>query len=194
VSFATSPGSAIEGTDFLGTNGTLVFAPGKTLLTIPVRLVGDVTQESNETFFVTISAPNNATLGNAQGIGTIVNNDPAPRLFISNASVSESNGGPTNMVFNVRLTPASGRLVQVNYFTTNGLATAGLDYMATNGTLVFQPGETNQSIIVPVLGDALSEGNETFTVRLVTPMNATLGDGQGIGTILNTPPPTLARP
>ena len=192
VNFATASGSAVEGSYFTRTNGTLLFAPGRTLLTIPVRVRGDATHESNETFFINLSAPVSATLGDAQGVGTILNNDPAPRLFLSDATVAEGNDGATNMVFNVRLAPASGRPVQVSFFTTNGLATFGADYVATNGTLLFQPGETNQFITVPVLGDTLNESSETFSVRLVAPVNATLGDGLGKGTILNAP--IVARP
>ena len=192
VQFATAPGSAIAGVDFIATYGILVFAPGKTLLTIPVRIIGDTLPETNETFFLNLSNPIAATLANDQGICTIVNNDTAPRLYISDSTVTEGDAESTNALFNVQLRPASGTIVTVHFSTTNGSA-GNLDYIATNGVLTFAPGETNHIISVPVLGDTLSESNETFSVRLSAPANAVLGDAIGLGTILdNDPLPALS--
>ena len=73
----------------------------------------------------------------------------------------------------------------VRYATANGTATAGSDYTAISGTLTFAPGQLTQTIAVPVLGDTVVEPNETFVVNLTAPANATLADGQGIGTILD---------
>jgi CSLREA domain-containing protein len=63
----------------------------------------------------------------------------------------------------------------VNYSTTNGTAMAGSDYTATNGTLTFVPGETSKTFTVPIVDDTLGEPNETLTVTLSSPNNATLG-------------------
>jgi uncharacterized repeat protein (TIGR01451 family) len=192
VQFGTASGSAIDGVDFTGTNGTLTFLPGKTLLSVPVRVFGERSRETNETFFLDLNNATFATISNSHGVCTIVNNDALPKLFISDASVIEGDSGTTNAVFNVRLAPASGIPAQVNFFTTNGSAGA-LDFTATNGVLVFAPGETNKTITVSVLGDTLSESNEVFSIRLVAPTNATLGDALGLGTILDDDPlPTLS--
>src|SRR6185295_9740578 len=102
VQFATAPGSAVEGVDFVHTNGTLVFPPGKTLLTIPVRVIGETVPETNEMFFVNLSGAIFATIADSQGTCTIVNNDPAPRLSIGDVTVTEGDGEPTNAVFQVR--------------------------------------------------------------------------------------------
>ena len=100
-------------------------------------------------------------------------------------SVTEGNTGTTNAVFNVTLSPASGQTVTVSYSTANGSATAGSDYVATSGTLTFNPGDTTKTITVAVNGDTVVESNETFFVNLTTAINATIADGQGIGTIAN---------
>ncbi len=192
VQFGTASGSAIDGVDFLGTNGTLTFLPGKTLIIVPVRVFGERFRETNEMFFMNLNNSTVSTIADSQGICTIANNDALPKLFISDASVAEGDSGTTNAVFNVRLAPASGIPAQVNFFTTNGSA-GGLDFTATNGVLVFAPGETNKVITVSVLGDTLSESNEVFSIRLVAPTNATLGDALGRGTILDDDPlPTLS--
>ncbi len=79
VSYATADGSATTaGSDYLPASGVLTFLPGGSLSqTIPVSVVGDLAVESNETFTVTLSAPSGATLGTAQGTGTILNDDAA---------------------------------------------------------------------------------------------------------------------
>src|SRR5437660_1197754 len=66
-------------------------------------------------------------------------------------------------------------VVTVQYATTEGTAKAGADYQTTSGTLSFQPGQTAQMIMVPILSDQESEDFEAFTLGLSNPTNATLG-------------------
>lgn len=106
-------------------------------------------------------------------------------LSIDDVSVTEGNSGTTNADFTVTLAPSNTQTVTVNYATQNGTATQPGDYTATYGSLTFTPGQTTKTISVPVKGDTLAEGDETFTVKLSNPTNATLGDAQGIGTITN---------
>ena len=80
VAYATAPGTATAGSDYVTKSGTLTFAAGVTSQTITVVVNGDKTKEANETFKVTLSAPANATLGNAISTVTIVNDDGAPLM------------------------------------------------------------------------------------------------------------------
>src|SRR6185503_6945337 len=130
----------------------------------------------------------NATLADSQGLGTILNDDAAPMLSLTDVTVTEGNSSMSNAVFTVSLSAPSALPVTVNYTTADGTAVAGSDYVSTNGLLTFAPGTTNQTITVAVLGDTLSESNELFVVNLSTPTNATLGDSQGVGTINNDDP------
>src|SRR5437867_1306968 len=66
--------------------------------------------------------------------------------------------------------------VTVDYATSDVLASAGLDYVETKGTLSFAAGETNRIVSVPILNDVLREGSEAFRVELTNPgPGATLG-------------------
>jgi CSLREA domain-containing protein len=78
VNFATSNGSATAPSDYQATSGTVTFAATETTKTIPVAINGDTTAEPNETFFVNLSGPSGATVGDAQGVGTITNDDACP--------------------------------------------------------------------------------------------------------------------
>lgn len=76
ASFATSDGTATTaGSDYTAVSGTLTFDPGEVTKTINVAINGDTTNEQNETFFVTLTEPSNATLARAQGTGIILNDD-----------------------------------------------------------------------------------------------------------------------
>jgi hypothetical protein len=192
VNYQTANGTATAGSDYTATSGTLTFAPGTVTQSVVVPVLGDTLDEPNETFTVTLSGAVNATIANGTGTGTIVDNDPTPSLTINNVSVTEGNTGSVPATFTVTLSAASGQTVTVNYQTANGTATAGSDYTATSGTLTFAPGVVSQSIVVAVLGDTVSEPNETFTVNLSGAVNATIATTAGTGTIVdNDPPPSV---
>lgn len=72
--------------------------------------------------------------------------------------------------------------------------TSGGDYVPTAGLLTFPPGRPTRSAQVAIKGDTMPEPDETFTVNLLAPFNAVLGDAQGIGTILNDDGVTNAQP
>ena len=86
------------------------------------------------------------------------------------------------------LSRASSGPVAVAYATADGTATAGADYTRTSGTLSFAAGETEKTVAVPVLDDAIDEGEETFTLRLVNASGARIADGTATGTIENSDP------
>ena len=88
---------------------------------------------------------------------------------------------------------AGGRQpVTVNYRPAAAPRRAGVDYAAASGTLTFTPGTTTQVVTVALIGDALSEPNETFTVTLSGPANATLATATGVGTIVNDDLPAIS--
>ncbi|KAF0249046.1 MAG: Endoglucanase, partial [bacterium] len=75
VNFATANGTATAGSDYVASSGTLTFAPGVTSQTVSVIINGDVATELNENFFINLSNPVNAVIGDPQGAGTITNDD-----------------------------------------------------------------------------------------------------------------------
>jgi len=139
-----------------------------------------------------------ATAGQYGNIGTatgdpltgpaVSNTDPShylgvvSTLSINDVTVSEDSG---DAVFTVAMSQPAIQPVTVNYATVDGTGVAGVDYIATSGTLTFAPGETTKTVSVPIVEDLVYEGPETFSVNLSNPTNATILDGQGLGTILD---------
>ena len=190
VAFSTADGTATAPSDYEPASGTLTFAPNETQKTITVHVLGDTVVEPDETFAVNLSSPTFATISDSQGLGTIVNDDGSPTLSIADSSVVEGNSGTTTASFAVTLSPASQSPVTTAYATSDGTARAPGDYTSTSGTLNFAPGQTQQTIQVPVVGDTDPESDETFTVQLSGATNATIGRGSAVGTITNDDPQT----
>ena len=292
VEYATSGGTATSGTDFTAESGTLTFAANETSKTVSVATADDSVDEEDETFTLTLSSPANATLGDATGTGTIVDNDDAlppltasfsdmpashtgeeftfglafsenvelgyvtlrdtafvvtggevsqaqrqqqgsnqawnitvdpdgqgtvtitlpettdcdavdaictgderplshslssvvagpvstPAVSVSDASAAEGDA----VAFTVSLSAASSRQVTVDYATSGGTATSGTDFTAESGTLTFAANETSKTVSVATTDDSVDEDDETFTLTLSSPANATLGDATATGTI-----------
>jgi hypothetical protein len=185
VDFATADGTANSISDYGATSGTLTFAPGVTTQTVTVSVNGDTLYEKNETFFVDLRNPTNATIAVGAGRWTIANDDPLPSLSIADAATTEGNSGTKTLWFTVSLSAASGVTTRVGFATADGTATAGSDYLARSGTLSFAAGTLSKTIGVTINRDRSPEPNEIFLLNLSSPINATISDGQATGTILN---------
>ena len=103
-------------------------------------------------------------------------------------TVSEGDGDTTQASFSASLSAPSAKPISVVATTGNGSATAGEDFGFATGTLTFAPGATTASFDVDIVGDLLDEPDETFTVELSAPTNATIDDGLATGTITDDDP------
>ena len=188
VNYSTADGAtngATAGSDYIAASGTLTFAPGETSKTVRVNFIGDDVIEPDETFFLNLSNAVNADISEAEGTATVVNDEAGPAISINDVSVKEGNSATTAVNFTVTLSEATPLSVQVDYSTLDANATAPADYNAANGTIIFAPGETSKTITVFVRGDTFDEVDELFRVNLSNPVNATLGDQQGLCTIID---------
>ena len=132
----------------------------------------------------------NAALGHT-GLGHNAGHKVDWRPAISVADARADEGAGASVAFEVSLSRAftnSGHSVTVDYATADGSAKAGEDYTATSGTLTFAAGEKTKTVNVPVLDDAVDEGEETFTFRLSNATGGRIGDGEATGTIANDDP------
>lgn len=194
---ATDP--AVAGPDFTSTSGTLSFAPGETTKSVVVPVIGDLLDENDEGFKVTLSNPaetpateNDVVLIDALAFGTILDNDATPALSIVGGSVIEARNANTQILFTVNLDAASGKTVEIDFTTSDGpapAATGGLDYTAVNVHFVFPPGVVQRTLAIVVAGDALDEPTEYFTAALSNPINAVLGSRFATGAIIPDVPP-----
>ena len=130
-------------------------------------------------------------LTSQQLVNTLNWDSLVPQISVGNVSLSEGNSGATLATFNLSLNAASGKAVAVDYATADASATAQQDYQPLAGTVTFNPGETLKTVSVAIIGDAVVEPNEIFSLNLSNAQNALIGTATGLGTILNDDQETL---
>ncbi len=193
VHLATVAGTATAGSDYTAVNQTVTFQLGESVKTVNIPILDDTLVEGEETFTIELSNPSpGSVIGGVPGVIAHIQDYEAGVLALSaaNYNVAENQGSVT-----VSVTRASGGTgqVSVQYATSNGSATAGADYTARSGTLTWADGVTgSQSFTIPILDDAVVEGNETLNVSLSAPTNqATLGRATATVTITDVEPGIL---
>ncbi|MBU6400518.1 MAG: hypothetical protein KGS61_09385 [Verrucomicrobia bacterium] len=192
VDYATSDGTARSGVKYISQSGTLAFAPGQTGQTFTIPIINETAAEGNETVNLTLSNPSPGGILGVRNTAVlvIIDDESAVAFTLPTYSVPENAGAATVVV--ERTGNPSGP-ASVDYATHDGTATAGLDYLAQSGTLQFAPGQTNQTITVPILDDQLIETNATILLTLVNPTGGlSLGNqSNAVLTIIDNdaPPP-----
>lgn len=168
VAYNTIPGTAAPGVNYNTAAGTLTFANGETVKTFNLPLLENSLVQGPVTLNLTLSNPTGGAtiLGSTNLPVTILDNDAGVAFSSAAYVVNETNGSVTLNV--LRLNNTSGT-VQVSYATTNGSALANTNYLTTSGTLTFNAGESNKSVIIPVLHDFRATSNLTFGVNLSNP-------------------------
>ncbi len=162
VDYTVTGQTATSAIDYTANNGTLTFDPGQTQKTITLQVNGDLSFESDETLTVNLKNPtSNAVIVDGQGIGTITNDDSAPSLpSLSIADFIVNENGTANVT--VTLSSAATQTVTVDYSTANETAIAGQDYLASSGTLSFNPGQTQNTFNIGIIDDLVYAMNPTM--------------------------------
>ena len=184
-------GTAGGGTDYTAASTTITISASNTTGTATITAASDTIDEDNESVIVDITGVTNGTEdGTQQVTTTITDDDAAPTISVNDPSVAEGNAGNATLTFTVTLSAASGKTITVDYATANGTATAGTDYTSASGTLTFNAGQTSKNVAITISGDTDRESGETVLLNLSNPVNATILDSQGSGTISDDDTPT----
>ncbi|MDD3896781.1 MAG: Calx-beta domain-containing protein [Candidatus Peribacteraceae bacterium] len=176
VNYATSNNTALAGTNYEATSGTLTFDAGQTAKTFVVNIVDNTEQKGNKIFNLTLSNPTGgAVLGMTSNAQVSVVDDEAITTGTGSIKFSDATidgiEGELLLVPVLRFGGTKGD-VSVNFTTNNAGAQAGFDYQSTSGTLTFRNGESKKLIPVKILEDSnVSESNESFTITLSSPTN-----------------------
>mmetsp|Transcript_12800 Transcript_12800/g.40453 ORF Transcript_12800/g.40453 Transcript_12800/m.40453 type:complete len:759 (+) Transcript_12800:158-2434(+) len=176
VDYDTMDGTAVAGKDYEPQTGTLVFQPGETTKEIKIPIIDDDEPEPDQTFCVQLHNPSGSSgaggevhLGGHSVAQVVIIDDDDPGVLgfeKSSYEVSESAGSAVITV--CRYGGAAGE-VSVEYYTTDGSAVAGEDYVATEGVLTFKSGEVNKDITIEIIDDDIPEPDTVFHVFLRKP-------------------------
>ncbi|UKJ06463.1 Calx-beta domain-containing protein [Solitalea lacus] len=166
VNYETSNGTATALNDYTSIPSIkITFLPEETSKTIKVPIVNDLIPEPNEIFNVILTNPVGATIGKANGIVTIIDDDIS-KFYIKNDSINENSGTIKYRVYKLGNSPGS-----VTYQITDGSAKQESDFKAANYTAVldFADNESYKDITVNIVDDAIDEPNEDFIINLSNP-------------------------
>ncbi len=184
VNYATQDnGTARAGADYVATNGTLTFLPGQTEQTFIVTTLNDEENDDEESIRLMLDRPTGgATLGVPAVASLIITREAHP-LVVLNAfeyNVTEGGGETSSATIAVKLSEPSSQPITLDYGTYIGGitrypdATPERDFIPTFGTLTFAPGQTRQTITIPLIDDSLVEDPESFGVNLRNATNTSL--------------------
>ncbi len=191
VNYTTANGSAIAGTDYTTTSGTLTFGPGQTAQNIVVPIIDRSGAAASRSFSVNLSSPTNSVITNGTGVVTIgaSGGTPVSSPNISapaNTVVGEANG---YLDLPVTLSAPGTSNVTVNYTAPGGGGCNAL-FQSESGTLTFVPGQTLESVRVPLNNCGVSAGG-SFTFTLSSAGNGTISNPSTTLTIEG--PPTITK-
>jgi uncharacterized delta-60 repeat protein len=179
IDYATHDGTAVAGVNYAASGGTLTFTAGQTLKTVQIPVFDDPRVTGDQYFTVVLST--NATTGPVQlaypSTNVVVIQDADAGLSFTNASMVVRRDVGNAIITVVCSNPAAEPVIidsntvplSVQFTTTNGTATAGVDYIATSGTLFFTNGNGTNTFIVPIINNSSVAGNRDFSVRLFNP-------------------------
>ncbi len=169
--WATAPGTATAGVDYVTASGSRTIAAGATSATIAITVNGDVAGRGR-TRPSRVALSNPAERHDRRRIGDRHRSPTTTRLRACRSTTSPSRRatpGTTTATFTVSLSAASGKTVTFDWATAAGTATAGVDYVTASGSRTIAAGATSATIAITVNGDVVDEADETFTRHAVEP-------------------------
>lgn len=195
VTYKTADGTAKAGTRYNAATGQVAFGDGQTSKIITLNFINNQIADPNETFTVSLSDPTGgAVIGTPATVAiTILDNDGGggnstnPSSSSSSASSGTASSGAAGgsvmlsawayaldegggtLPISVLRKGSTSSAVTVEYSTTQGTATAGVNYTETKGTLSFAAGDTSKSFSIPFVDNTTIEGNKNFTLKLSNP-------------------------
>jgi RHS repeat-associated protein len=185
VDYTTLDGTAVAGSDYTATQGKITFKQGEpTTQTVTATILDDAIFEDPETFKVKLTNPTNATLAQAEGTATIIDDDlPGISLIVTDSEAAETkHGKPTNPgQFTLKRTGSTTNPLTVKY-TVKGSATNGTDYQKLPDTITFAAGSDTASIDINVIDDKIYEGTEKVNLKLAESNDYTIV-GDKFGTV-----------
>ncbi len=183
VGYSTADDTAVAGAKYVNTTGVLNFGDGELSKTFAVPVLNTASIEVTEDFFVGLSNPTGgATLG-SPAITTVTILNTNIGIVFASATNTFIETLPFATINVLRYNNTQGTTT-VNYFTTNGTAFAGTNYVASSGTLTFNDGAAQAAILVPLIYDTQVTGDVQFKVGLSSPSPGVQIGTPGVSTVI----------
>ena len=180
--YATANDTALAGSDYVATAGSVTFAPGQQSAFVTVNVIGNGFAEANERFTLTVT-PRGAGMPSVTGTATILDDDTGggvPVISATAGAFAEISSSYAELLYTITLSEASAAPISVGVRTlTTGTATSGVDFYARNTTITFEAGQTSRTVAISAIADAVIEPNETVILELFNPTGGAAFAGGG---------------
>ena len=185
VNYATvAGGDAVTNRDYAVVQGVLTFAAGQTEGSFFVPIFNDQIVEGNETVSLLLSnETGGAVITNATATLIIIDDEFSPGQITFSAAGYTAPEGQSPLVITFLRTNGVTGAATVDWSTTPGTATAGVDYAALGGVVSFADGDGLKTVEIIISDDALVEGNETFTISIGNPTGGAVISGPATVTV-----------
>ena len=166
----------------------LTISRGTTGTTFFLEIVDDARHENAETFEVEIYDASGATISRSKaqvtiGIDPDEPDTPQFRVDPTSVTVDEEAGSATVTVRHVAY-PSDAGDITIPYSAVGITATATSDFDASGGTLTIPRGRLQtRTVRIPIVDDAVSEGDETFEMRFGAPSAGVFTGGANKATV-----------
>ncbi len=175
VGYSVTGGTATDGgTDFTLASGTLSFAAGETVKTIPISITDDTILDAGETITITLAAPVGLQLGSISTHTVTITDNDLPVVTIVATDPTASEAGLDQGEFTFYRTGNTSAALTVNY-AVSGTASSATDRQGVSTSVTFQPGFSTVTRLVIPLNDAVGESLETTILTISSDPNYTVG-------------------
>lgn len=184
VSFAysTFDGTASQPGDYSSASGSSTFLVGQIELTIPVFTNDNIIDEADRNFTLSLSAVVNGSEGDIEALGTILDDEVSPSIFVEGQILNEGESGD----FIISLSEVSGQNVDFVFYTVDtGSAEIATDFNASAASSTIPAGQLSVTLTSSTVEDSLYEAHETYLVSLGSINNASAGQDVVTVTISN---------
>lgn len=179
VSYTVTSGSAIEGTDFSLSSGTVTIPSGSNEAPLWFSVTNDLDVEGAEGFTVEITSVSYGTIATGTASVSITDDDVPIEVQVQSGSASEADGTGT-VNFQASSPESSDPLntdLIVTYTVTSGSATEGVDFFLSGGSMTIPAGSNEASVPFSITNDTDTEGGESFTVEITSVSYGTIANG-----------------
>lgn len=188
-------GTALDGLDFIATNGLLTIPSGQTNGSFLVPILNDTLDELNETIALSLTSVTNGILAAPTNATLVILDDDAPRIGFSKA-LYPAFENDFFVLLNIWLTKPVTLDVSFDYLVLGGSASPGADYFPDSGRRTITAGSTNVTLIVNLVDNGTPEADETVHLALSNISNADPGPNAQSDILLydDDRPPRLLTP
>lgn len=172
IHYATADNTAVAGTNYTAASGTVSWPANDDsprTIQVPISAGPSYTNNANAAFYVKLSTGSGAASIGAPGQAIVTIGNPGSVAFSSASyGISETSGF---VKLTVNRTSGDNGAVTVGFSTSDGTATAGIDYTAESNTLFWNSTDpSSKTITIPILNANRTSGTRAFTVTLASPV------------------------